>query len=168
MEISDLHCLTASACAVDNIDTLIRGAAIGLFVLLAVLDWRARPNSAFAWTGVLYAGGVVAYLLAGEDAIPAWPPLLRLAIGLTAAAAPLFFWAHARLLFDDIGSLPAEAMIVVSGLVHVITASGVGSGAQKPCYGFLLAWATGGPGATCSGLTASAALESGQGVDLCP
>jgi hypothetical protein len=79
----------------------LRGAAIGICFVLGLAAWRARPNSGFGWTGLLYAGGVIAYLLLGHPGIANWRPLGRLVAGAFAFSAPFFFWAQARLIFDD-------------------------------------------------------------------
>src|SRR5229473_1531876 len=84
-----------------DLDSLFRGAAIGIALLLGLAYWRTRPGSGLAWTGSLYAAGIIAYLLLGHPGFAAWRPLLRLVVGILALAAPFFFWAQARLIFDD-------------------------------------------------------------------
>jgi AraC-like DNA-binding protein len=85
----------------DDVDALIRGAAIGITLLLAAAFLRARPNASLAWIGTLYLGGFVGYLLWGHPAILTWPPLARLVFGVLALSTPFFFWALARLIFED-------------------------------------------------------------------
>src|SRR5260221_91642 len=84
-----------------ELDTLFRGATIGITLLLGAGLWRARPNSAVAWTWSFFAVGATAYLLAGDLAHLNWRPLARLGVGLFALSAPFFFWLFARLIFDD-------------------------------------------------------------------
>lgn len=85
----------------DDLDSVLRGAAIGLSLLLGAAAWRARPGSGFAWCAALYAAGVAAYLLLGHPGFLAWPPLIRLLVGVLALGTPFFFWAQVRLVFDD-------------------------------------------------------------------
>jgi AraC-like DNA-binding protein len=85
----------------DDVDALIRGAAIGIALLFAAAFLRARPNARVAWIGTLYAVASIGYLLWGHPAVLAWPPAARLVIGGFALSAPFFFWALARLIFED-------------------------------------------------------------------
>jgi AraC-like DNA-binding protein len=85
----------------DDLDSLVRGAAIGISLLLGAAYWQRRPRSDLAWSGSLYATGVIAYLLIGHPAFSTWRPLFRLGIGMVSLATPFFFWAQARLIFDD-------------------------------------------------------------------
>lgn len=112
----------------DDLDSLFRGAAIGITLLLGVAYWRTRPASSLAWAGSLYAAGVIAYLLIGHPTFAIWRPLIRLAVGIVALSAPLFFWAQARLLFDDEFRLRPRHFLILA----LIEAVGVLRGVLPP------------------------------------
>lgn len=80
---------------------LLHGAAVGVAILLGTTFWKARPRSAFAWVGVMFAVGAVAYQVWIEGLIPASLPLARLMVGLAAVATPFFFWSLVRFIFED-------------------------------------------------------------------
>lgn len=80
---------------------LLRGVAIGAVIILGIAFWSARPRSAFAWVGVFFAIGAVAYQVwIGQLIPPPWR-LVRLGTGLAAVSTPFFFWALAGFLFED-------------------------------------------------------------------
>jgi AraC-like DNA-binding protein len=115
----------------DDLDSLLRGAAIGISLLLGAAYWQRRPRSDLAWSGSLYATGLIAYLLLGHPGFAAWRPLVRLGIGMVALAAPFFFWAQARLIFDDGFRLRPRhfcwlALIEASGVLRFVLPVGSG------------------------------------------
>lgn len=85
----------------NDVDALFRGAAIGISLLLAVADWRAKPNSLFGWSAILFSAGLIAYLLIGSPLFHGLRPLIRLVLAQLAASAPFFYWVQARLIYDD-------------------------------------------------------------------
>lgn len=108
----------------DEIDALIRGAAIGVLLLIAVGCLRARRIN-IGLAGALYVAGAIGYLLWGHPGVTHWPPLARLLVGVLALSTPFFFWALARLIFEDGFSVrPAHwallCVIVVVGVAQAI------------------------------------------------
>jgi AraC-like DNA-binding protein len=107
----------------EEINGLIRGAAIGLFLLMATAlarTWRRQP---LAWIGSLCAAGAIAYLL--QPGMTGWPVFLRLLLAILALSCPFFFWTLTRTIFDDGFALrPAHwallAMIVIAGIAQAI------------------------------------------------
>jgi AraC-like DNA-binding protein len=118
----------------EEIDGLIRGAAIGLLLLMATALLRVRWRQNLAWMGALYAAGAIAYLLL--PGTTEWPPLLRLLVGILALSCPFFFWTLARLIFDD-GFSPRP---MHWALLAVIVAAGIG---QAVLPGIWLPWLPG-------------------------
>lgn len=120
----------------DEIDVLIRGAAIGILLLIAVGFLRAWRRGNLGWAGALYAAGAIGYLLWGHPGVSSWPPTARLTVGVLALSTPFFFWMLARLIFEDGFSLrPAHW-----GLLGVIVAAGV---AQAILPGIRAPWLPG-------------------------
>jgi AraC-like DNA-binding protein len=106
----------------SDIDALVRGAAIGIALLLGVAFWRARPNSRIGWIGSMHAIGVVGYLLWADPASLAWPVSLRLCLAITALSPPFLLWALTTLIFEDAARLhPAHWLWLA-----LIEAAGVG------------------------------------------
>ena len=105
----------------DEIDVLIRGAAIGILLLLAAGFLRAWQRGNLGWVGALYAAGAIGYLLWGHPGISSWPPIARLMVGVVALSTPFFFWVLARLIFEDGFSL----RLTHWALLCVIVAAGV-------------------------------------------
>ena len=120
----------------DEIDVLIRGAAVGILLLLAAGSFRARQRGNLGWVGALYATGAIAYLLWGHPAVSSWPPIARLMIGVLAISTPFFFWALTRLIFEDGFSL----RLAHWGLLCLIVAAGV---AQAILPGIRMPWLPG-------------------------
>jgi AraC-like DNA-binding protein len=104
----------------EEIDGLIRGAAIGILLLMATALARVRWRQTLGWMGSLYVAGAIAYLL--HPATAEWPPSVRLLLGVLALSCPFFFWTLARLIFDD-GFSPRPAHWA---LLAVIVVAGVG------------------------------------------
>lgn len=83
-----------------EIDLLLRGAALGFAVLLAVLMLvRTRPP--VRWYGFGLAIALVAFLTNNGALAAHWPDGLRLMLRLAAIPGAYFFWAVARMLFED-------------------------------------------------------------------
>jgi hypothetical protein len=122
----------------EEIDGLIRGAAIGIMLLLATALIRARWRQPVGRVSALFVAGAIAYLL--HPTAPEWPVLVRLLLGILALSCPFFFWSLARLIFDDgFAERSAHwallALIVVAGLGQAIRHS-VPVAAGKPARRF--------------------------------
>jgi AraC-like DNA-binding protein len=83
------------------IDLGCRGAAVGLFLLIAVLSVRDRPGSTVARLSTAFALGAAAYAIRGAPGFPPqwqwWSlPILALCWG-----SAVVFWLWARAAFDD-------------------------------------------------------------------
>src|SRR5262245_14280326 len=83
------------------IDTGLRGAAIALFLLIALSTLRQGRNQPAAWLGALLSVGAAAYAICstpGHAAHRSWwfAPLLVLCTGNI-----VVFWLFARAVFDD-------------------------------------------------------------------
>jgi len=85
----------------DDIEALARGAAVGAMALTAGVFLRAWHRTVLGWVGAMYAAGAIGYILWSHPAVSHWPPVARLFIGIAALSAPFFFWALARLIFED-------------------------------------------------------------------
>lgn len=84
-----------------DLDVLLRGAAAGIALLLGAMFWRARPSFMSRWIGPACAVGIVGYLLWSHSVSLSWPPYVRLGVAIVALSPPFFFWALARMIFDD-------------------------------------------------------------------
>jgi AraC-like DNA-binding protein len=83
------------------IDLGCRGAAVGLFLLLAGLSLRDRPGSTVARLAAVFAVDSAAYAIRGAPGFPSqwqwWSlPILALCFG-----SAVVFWLWARAAFDD-------------------------------------------------------------------
>lgn len=108
----------------DDIDALIRGAAIGIILISTTVFLRTWPNKSFGQMATLYALAVIGCILWGHSATATWPPLARLCMGIPALSAPFFFWALSRTIFEDGFSLrPAHW-----ALLGVVITAGVAQG----------------------------------------
>src|SRR5215471_19189255 len=110
---------------VEDLDALVRGAGIGIALVLGAMVWRAQVRRAFAWVGLLWCTGIVGYLLWGHAATTSWPLLVRFALVPLTLMSPFFFWAIVRMVFDDEFELRAThwlilALIVVAGLAQFL------------------------------------------------
>jgi len=85
----------------SDLDALCRGAAIGIALLLGLTFWRIRSDRGVAWIGSLSFAGAIAYELAGHQGYLTWPMPIGLASAILSLSFPFFFWALARLVFDD-------------------------------------------------------------------
>jgi AraC-like DNA-binding protein len=117
---------------VDEIDVLIRGAAIGILLLIATGCLRARQRINIAGVGALYAAGAIGYLLWGYPGITHWRPLARLLVGVLALSTPFFFWTLARLIFEDGFSLRPSHWALLCVIVAVGVAQAILPGIQLP------------------------------------
>jgi AraC-like DNA-binding protein len=84
-----------------DLDALFRGAAISIALLTGIAFWRAQPNTQPGWIALLYAAGMVGYLLWGHPVSLTWPLAVRVVLAILALSPPFFFWAFARLIFED-------------------------------------------------------------------
>jgi len=116
----------------DEIDVLVRGAAIGILLLIATACLRARRRISIAWIGALYAAGAVGYLLWGHPGITHWPPLARLLVGVLALSTPFFFWTLARLIFEDGFTLRPAHWVLLCAIVAMGVAQAILPGIQLP------------------------------------
>jgi AraC-like DNA-binding protein len=83
------------------IDLGCRGAAVGLFLLIAALSVRDRPGSTVARLSTAFAIGAAAYAIRGAPGFPQqwqWWSLPILALNWGSAVV---FWLWARAAFDD-------------------------------------------------------------------
>jgi AraC-like DNA-binding protein len=109
----------------DEIDALIRGAAIGTMLVMAIGFLRTAQKAKLRRVGALFAAGVIAYLLWTHPGISDWPRLARLTVGVLSLTTPFFFWAMARLIFDDEFELRPRhwallAVIVIAGVAQSV------------------------------------------------
>ena len=127
-----------------ELDAILRGATIGIALLLGAVLWRARPGQVIAWTWLFFTLGIAAYVLAGDLAYLNWRPLARLLVGIFALATPFFFWLFVRLVFDDEFQLRWFhflwlAAIEIAGIAWFVLRGATGPGfAWLPGYGFRL------------------------------
>jgi len=84
-----------------DIDLLLRGATIGICLLLGALFWRTLPAGRNRWSSVGFLAGAIGYLLLGFPGFTQWRPLLQLLVATFAISAPFFFWMQVRIVFDD-------------------------------------------------------------------
>jgi hypothetical protein len=85
----------------SDADALVRGAAIGITLVLAAAFVRGRRSNSQSIIGLLYAAGVIGYVLWSDPARTDWPHWLNPIIGILALSCPFFFWALARSIFED-------------------------------------------------------------------
>jgi AraC-like DNA-binding protein len=111
---------------------LIRGAAIGILLLIAAGCLRARQRINIGWVGAFYAAGAIGYLLWGHPGITQWPPLARLLVGVLALSTPFFFWTLARLIFEDGFSLRPTHWALLCVIVAVGVAQAILPGIRLP------------------------------------
>ena len=102
---------------VNDLDALVRGAAIGVALQLTAAFLRAGPSRPRAWIGALYAAGAIACLLWGAAGSASWPWRLHGLVGILALSCPFFVWALARSIFEDDFRLRAAHWIILAGIV---------------------------------------------------
>jgi AraC-like DNA-binding protein len=120
----------------EEIDGLIRGAAVGILLLMAAALFRVRWRQTIGCVGMLYVVGAIAYLFRGHPGITEWPVSARLLLGVLALSCPFFFWTLTRLIFED-GFILRP---VHWALLGVIVVAGVG---QSILPGIRLPWLPG-------------------------
>jgi AraC-like DNA-binding protein len=116
----------------DEIDMLIRGAAIGILLLIAAKCLRAEQRINIGWVGALYAAGAIGYLLWGHPGVTQWPQLARLLVGVLALSTPFFFWTLTRLIFEDGFSLRPSHWALLCVIVAVGVAQAILPGIRLP------------------------------------
>jgi AraC-like DNA-binding protein len=84
-----------------DLDAFFRGGAAGIALLFGIVFWRAGPHSDVGRIGSAYTAGAVGYLLWGHPGSLTWPSSVRLGLAIFALSPPFFFWAFARLIFED-------------------------------------------------------------------
>jgi len=85
----------------SNLESVLRGGAITLLILLVILlvrDARRVPVARFA---VLYAIGVAAYMVVSASAFVNQPAWWLFPLRMLGAGNPVIFWLLAATLFDD-------------------------------------------------------------------
>jgi AraC-like DNA-binding protein len=118
----------------DDIDALIRGATIGIILISTTVFLRTWPNKSLSRIATLYALGVIGYLLWSLPAVATWPPLARLFVGVPALSAPFFYWALARLIFEDGFSFRPAHWGLLGVIITAGIAQGIVSGDQWPSW----------------------------------
>jgi AraC-like DNA-binding protein len=83
------------------IDLGCRGAATGLFLLIAVLSVRDRPGSTVARLSAAFAIGAAAYAIRGAPGFPQQWQWWSLPILVLNWGSAVVFWLWARAAFDD-------------------------------------------------------------------
>ena len=83
------------------IDLGCRGAAVGLFLLIAVLSVRDRPGSTVAYLSSAFAVGAAAYAIRGVPGFPQQWQWWSLPILVLNWGSAVVFWLWARAAFDD-------------------------------------------------------------------
>ncbi|MBV8747703.1 MAG: helix-turn-helix transcriptional regulator [Xanthobacteraceae bacterium] len=109
----------------SDIDALVRGAAIGITLVLEAAFLRSRRSKSQTIIGLLYAAGVIGYILWHDPARADWPRLLNPIIGILALSCPFFFWALARNIFEDDFQIRGAhwallATIIVAGVAQSV------------------------------------------------
>jgi hypothetical protein len=109
----------------NEVDALVRGAAIGITLVLAAAFVRGRRSNSQSIIGLLYAAGVIGYILWSDPARADWPRLVNPIIGILALSCPFFFWALARSIFEDDFQIRGVhwamlATIIVAGVVQSV------------------------------------------------
>ena len=109
----------------SDLDALVRGAAIGITLVLAAAFLRGRRSRSQTIIGLLYAAGLIGYVLWNDPARADWPRLLNPIIGILALSCPFFFWALARSIFEDDFQIRGVhwavlATIIVAGLAQSV------------------------------------------------
>jgi hypothetical protein len=74
----------------EEIEGPIRGAAIGILLLIAAAIFRVRGRQAIGCVGILFVAGAIAYLFRGYPGIIEWPASTRLLLGVVALSCPFF------------------------------------------------------------------------------
>ena len=83
------------------IESALRGGAITLLMLLAILLIRDGRRELAARFAALYALGVAAYVVVSSSAFIGEPPLWILPLRIIGGGNPVVFWLLAATLFDD-------------------------------------------------------------------
>ncbi|MEJ8858132.1 AraC family transcriptional regulator [Variovorax robiniae] len=84
-----------------GLNLLLRGAAVGVLLLVAAMLWRDHARSTAARLGALTALSVAAATLATMPGFAGLPFPLRLLVSGPAAASMFVFWLFTCALFDD-------------------------------------------------------------------
>ncbi|WP_225207740.1 AraC family transcriptional regulator [Novosphingobium huizhouense] len=107
----------------DQLDTVLRLAAIGQLALIALVTWRSAAAPALRRTTPLLLLSVIAYLVNSAPLFPGLSPALRLVVVLVGNLAALFLWLFAHAMFDRTPdrriALAAGALLVACVAVFV-------------------------------------------------
>ncbi len=102
------------------LDAIVRGAGIGVALLLCLLLVRRGSGLPIVRYGVLFGLGVSSYLICSALWFANVPSILRFPILLFCMMNPLLFWLFARALFDDdfrLGRLETTVISIFSIVV---------------------------------------------------
>ena len=98
---------------------LLRGATVGVLLLIALALWRDARGAVAARLGAAFAVGVAAATLAAMPGFEATPDTWRAAITAIAAGSMFVFWLFTRALFDDDFRPRAWHLAVWTGLAVI-------------------------------------------------
>ena len=98
-----------------ELDIALRGGAVGLLILLAVVVPRSAPRAPAAWMMAGYALTVAAYCVVSTPELGKRFSLALLPLAIFAHSSPVALWLLARAFFDD-GFRPAR----IHGVVIVV------------------------------------------------
>lgn len=108
------------------IDGLVRGAGIGIAVLLCIHQAFLARKVRSAAMGVLFGLGAAGYLICSALWFEALPDPVHSALVLLCMLNPLFFWLFARALFEDGFRIGRTEGGVIAGFTAVIALSFAG------------------------------------------
>jgi hypothetical protein len=116
----------------SDLDALVRGAAIGITLVLAAAFLRGRRSMSLTTIGLLYAAGVIGYVLWNDPARADWPRLLNATVGVLALSCPFFFWALARSIFEDDFAIRGAHWVVLATIIVAGVAQSMLPGIRFP------------------------------------
>jgi len=102
-----------------SLNLLLRGATVGVLLLIALALWRDARGALAARLGAAFAVGVAAATLAAMPGFAETPDAWRAAITAVAAGSMFVFWLFTRALFDDDFRPRAWQLAVWLGLAGV-------------------------------------------------
>ncbi|HEY2256885.1 MAG TPA: AraC family transcriptional regulator [Variovorax sp.] len=90
-----------------TLNLLLRGASVGMLVLIAAALWRDHPRALAARLGSAFALSVAAATLASMPGFPETPDFWHVPIAALSAGSMFLFWLFTCALFDDAFALRA-------------------------------------------------------------
>ena len=99
-----------------TLDIALRGAAIALFLVIALATLRRGHGRPAAWLGALLATGAAAYAVCSSPGPHGNPPLWFAPVLMLCTGNAAIFWLFARALFDDSFRLKPWHALVWLGL----------------------------------------------------